>query len=719
METIFKKRIFLLSPILLSAIFLFLTNQVQAYVNPSVNPTGGIGSIYIEPSTPANALYLKSNGNVGIGITDPDNGFTNAKRITKTSGLVPALILTDTTVSGREWAIFSGSPALGYFKIRDNTASADRLVIDTSGNIGIGKGNPATALDVNGTVTATAFAGPLSGTLSAANVSSGNFGANTGGGNYTYPANVGFGSTVTPIAKIHISDAANAAMEIDEYGSAGNWIRFRTALGTQAAPTAVTNGTSIGGLSISGHDGTGMAGMSTGLQAIATENWTSAAHGSALALYSTPNATTGNYERLRIDQNGNIGIGISTPGAKLDVYQSGTFNATTPGTAKYGIHLTPIDTVVDKAVGITFGAGDTSTGTTAQAGIYSQYSGAYGTKLYFATTDSYAAGAKTRMMINASGNIGIGTTNPVDKVHINGSDNRSVSFAVGTTNQRINFRESDNGNSNLAYAAIGSTLLNGSTGYAAGNLNFYTTPGVLNATPIERMTIDSAGNVGVGTTAPAATLDVNGTTRLQKTSVGGSTTERFYPDIVSAAQDGNVNGAWIINTPIPRASNIMFRIRVHGYAYGTPDSIDFTIVGYPYSGTTGSIDGVAGGVINYKLQDNGTDSWSKYVGVNSAGNVAIAFGDTGSSIYFQRLSVDAWITRTATDYSSSTWSITQDTTSNFSFKDIHGPLVSYNNTCALVSYTGGTTACPAGYYTWSGTALASGYMLCCRVRNPI
>ena len=42
-----------------------------------------------------------------------------------------------------------------------------------------------------------------------------------------------------------------------------------------------------------------------------------------------------------------------------------------------------------------------------------------------------------------------------------------------------------------------------------------------------------------------------------------------------------------------------------------------------------------------------------------------------------------------------------------------------SNTCHLVSYSGGTTACPAGYYTWSGTALASGYMLCCKVDNPI
>jgi hypothetical protein len=43
------------------------------------------------------------------------------------------------------------------------------------------------------------------------------------------------------------------------------------------------------------------------------------------------------------------------------------------------------------------------------------------------------------------------------------------------------------------------------------------------------------------------------------------------------------------------------------------------------------------------------------------------------------------------------------------------------NTCNLVSYTGGggTTQCPAGFYTWSGVALTSGYMLCCKVSNPI
>jgi hypothetical protein len=82
---------------------------------------------------------------------------------------------------------------------------------------------------------------------------------------------------------------------------------------------------------------------------------------------------------------------------------SALWDATTPGLTTGNIHLMSIDT--DHAgPGITFDASDANN---AQAGIYVKSDGNYGTKMYFATTDSYATGSKSAIEIDHSGVVNI------------------------------------------------------------------------------------------------------------------------------------------------------------------------------------------------------------------------------------------------------------------------------------------------------------------------
>jgi len=84
-------------------------------------------------------------------------------------------------------------------------------------------------------------------------------------------------------------------------------------------------------------------------------------------------------------------------------YQA-AFNTTTPGLGNYGMHFGG-QTTADYAAGITWNGGTGTTG--AQAGIYVQGSGAYGTKMYLATTSSYATGAQTALSIDHVGNVNL------------------------------------------------------------------------------------------------------------------------------------------------------------------------------------------------------------------------------------------------------------------------------------------------------------------------
>ena len=98
---------------------------------------------------------------------------------------------------------------------------------------------------------------------------------------------------------------------------------------------------------------------------------------------------TFNGTTLYANQFSTAGVGVSG---------SSSINTTTPGTGSYQFRFTGQSTA-DYAQAITW---EWST-SGAQAGVYVQSSGSYGTRMFLATTDSFATGSKTALYINESG----------------------------------------------------------------------------------------------------------------------------------------------------------------------------------------------------------------------------------------------------------------------------------------------------------------------------
>lgn len=207
------KRIALLGFAIVGTV-VFLMAPAFAWTNPSANPTTGGGSVTAEQNSPAGVIYIKSNGNVGIGTSSPLNKLSVERERQATVSSANAAARIGGSDVYTYFGSLSNSPYATWIQaMRVSDDGVFPLVLNPSGgNIGIGTGvaNPTSKLTVAGTIESTsggfkfpdgstqstAFGGGTQ-TISAANVSSGTFGDNTGGGNYLFPANIGFKSGVS------------------------------------------------------------------------------------------------------------------------------------------------------------------------------------------------------------------------------------------------------------------------------------------------------------------------------------------------------------------------------------------------------------------------------------------------------------------------------------------------------------------------------------------
>jgi hypothetical protein len=100
--------------------------------------------------------------------------------------------------------------------------------------------------------------------------------------------------------------------------------------GTREAPLPPLAGQRLAWFAGGGYKTDGFARVSAFMEVTATENWLPATQGSSLRFWTTPNATNDALERMTIGDNGNVGVGDTTPMDKLDV--NGDVRVGTSGT---------------------------------------------------------------------------------------------------------------------------------------------------------------------------------------------------------------------------------------------------------------------------------------------------------------------------------------------------------------------------------------------------
>lgn len=250
-----------------------------------------------------------------------------------------------------------------------------------------------------------------------------------------------------------------------------------------------------------------------------TANWSTGMAASDASYYIAEGTSVGSNQRLAIAPGGNVGIGTTSPARPLHIYGTGDVRERIESTAGSGYSALELYNDVGFG-GSFFQMGSSGVG----------YGGANSTNLINIQNASLALGTanNVRLSILGNGNVGIGTTAPGTVLavarNINGNSGIGISnYDTGSASAGVlQFN-----NSTRDVAGFLAQLSAAFPGYGGNNslnlVNVTAAPLAFGTTNTIRMLLDASGNLGLGTTSPAYTLDVNGTARIANyASIGGA-----------------------------------------------------------------------------------------------------------------------------------------------------------------------------------------------------